>query len=123
MSAGSSSGRPTRSSSRSVRDIAGELPILVPGVGAQGGDVAASVPAGTTTDGTGLLLSSSRAILYASPGEDFAEAARAVALRTATAIRDAVLIVGLSVPAATPSAASRPAVSWAPNTTRLFVAT
>ena len=45
---------------RAVREIAGDLPILVPGVGAQGGDVAASVAAGTTADGTGLLLSSSR---------------------------------------------------------------
>ena len=70
---------------RSVRDIAGDLPILVPGVGAQGGDLAASVAAGTTPDGTGLLLSSSREILYASSGEDFAEAARAAALRTAAA--------------------------------------
>jgi orotidine-5'-phosphate decarboxylase len=74
---------------RSVRAIVGDLPILVPGVGAQGGDLAASVLAGTTTDGTGLLVSSSREILYASAGEDFAAAARAVALRTATAIRDA----------------------------------
>jgi len=74
---------------RTVRAIAGELPILVPGVGAQGGDLAASVGAGTTPDGTGLLVSSSREILYASSGEDFATAARAVALRTATAIRDA----------------------------------
>jgi orotidine-5'-phosphate decarboxylase len=73
---------------RSVRAIVGELPILVPGVGAQGGDLAASVLAGTTTDGTGLLVSSSREILYASAGEDYAAAARAVALRTATAIRD-----------------------------------
>jgi orotidine-5'-phosphate decarboxylase len=75
---------------RTVRAIAGELPILVPGVGAQGGDLAASVSAGTTPDGTGLLVSSSREILYASAGEDFATAARAVALRTATAISDAV---------------------------------
>jgi orotidine-5'-phosphate decarboxylase len=65
-----------------VRDIAGELPILVPGVGAQGGDVSASVAAGATSNGTGLLLSSSRAILYASLGEDFAEAARARAQET-----------------------------------------
>jgi orotidine-5'-phosphate decarboxylase len=74
---------------RAVRAIVGELPILVPGVGAQGGHLAASVLAGTTTDGTGLLVSSSREILYASAGEDFAAAARAAALRTATAIREA----------------------------------
>jgi orotidine-5'-phosphate decarboxylase len=67
---------------RAVRDIVGELPILVPGVGTQGGDVAAALAAGTTGDGTGLLLSSSRAILYASSGDDFAAAARAQALAT-----------------------------------------
>jgi orotidine-5'-phosphate decarboxylase len=70
----------------SVREIAGTLPILVPAVGEQGGDVAASVIAGTTAAGTGLLLSSSRDILYASSGEDFAEAARARALATVAAI-------------------------------------
>jgi orotidine-5'-phosphate decarboxylase len=75
---------------RAVRAIADELPILVPGVGAQGGDLTASVHAGTTADGTGLLVSSSREILYASGGEDFAAAAREVARRTATAISDAV---------------------------------
>ena len=62
-----------------VRRIVGDLPILVPGVGVQGGDVAASVAAGSTGPGTGLIASSSRAILYASSGDDFAEAARAVA--------------------------------------------
>jgi orotidine-5'-phosphate decarboxylase len=65
-----------------VRTLAGELPILLPGVGAQRGDVAAAVRAGTTADGRGLLASSSRAILYASRGEDFAEAARAAAIAT-----------------------------------------
>jgi orotidine-5'-phosphate decarboxylase len=71
---------------RNVRAIVGDLPILVPGVGAQRGDLAACVRAGTTPDGCGLLVSSSREILYASAGEDFAAAARAVALRTAAAI-------------------------------------
>ena len=50
-SAGSSSGRRTPSSSDPYARLAGELPILVPGVGEQGGDVAASVAAGTTSDG------------------------------------------------------------------------
>ena len=72
-----------------VRRIAAGLPILVPGVGAQGGDLEASVRAGATDPGTGLLISSSRAILYASAGDDFADAARAVALRTRDAIRAA----------------------------------
>lgn len=67
-----------------VRALVGDLPLLVPGVGAQGGDVEAVVRNGATANGTGLLISSSRAILYASNGEDFAEAAReaAEALRT-----------------------------------------
>ncbi len=72
-----------------VRARVGDLPILVPGIGAQGGDLAASVAAGVTTAGTGLLLSSSRAILYASDGPDFATAARAEAERTRHAIRAA----------------------------------
>ena len=63
-----------------IRQIVGEMPLLVPGVGAQGGDVAQVVRNGQTAAGTGLLVSSSRAILYASAGEDFASAARAAAL-------------------------------------------
>jgi orotidine-5'-phosphate decarboxylase len=60
-----------------VRELVGEMPLLVPGVGAQGGDVAQVVQNGQTRSGTGLLISSSRAILYASAGEDFAHHARA----------------------------------------------
>jgi orotidine-5'-phosphate decarboxylase len=60
-----------------VRALVGEMPLLVPGVGAQGGDVAQAVQNGQTAQGTGLIVSSSRAILYASAGEDFAGAARA----------------------------------------------
>ncbi|MEO6126402.1 MAG: orotidine-5'-phosphate decarboxylase, partial [Ilumatobacteraceae bacterium] len=63
-----------------VRDIVGDIPILVPGVGFQGGDVAATLQVGRDSTGYGLMMSSSRAILYASSGEDFAEAAAAVAL-------------------------------------------
>ena len=62
-----------------VRALVGDLPLLVPGVGAQGGDVAQAVAAGRTASGTGLIISSSRAILYASAGDDFASAARAAA--------------------------------------------
>ncbi len=65
---------------RDVRTIVGDVPLLVPGVGAQGGDVEAVVKNGCTGDGTGLLISSSRAILYASRGDDFADAARAATL-------------------------------------------
>ena len=64
---------------REVRAIVGDMPILVPGVGAQGGDVEAVVSNAKSADGTGLLVSSSRAILYASSGDDFADAAGAAA--------------------------------------------
>jgi orotidine-5'-phosphate decarboxylase len=59
-----------------IREITGDIPFLVPGVGAQGGDVAQAVQNGRTRDGTGLVISSSRAILYASSGTDFTTAAR-----------------------------------------------
>lgn len=64
-----------------VRAVVGDLPLLVPGIGAQGGDVAAVLKHGLTANGTGLVISSSRAILYAGHGEDFAQAARAAALQ------------------------------------------
>jgi orotidine-5'-phosphate decarboxylase len=65
---------------REVRAIVGDIPLLIPGIGAQGGDVEAVVMNGRTSDGSGLIVSSSRAILYASSGEDFADAARAATL-------------------------------------------
>ncbi|MFM2340829.1 MAG: orotidine-5-phosphate decarboxylase [Pseudomonadota bacterium] len=64
-----------------VREIAPTLPLLIPGVGAQGGDAEATVKAGLTAQGT-IVVNSSRAVLYASRGEDFAEAARRVAMAT-----------------------------------------
>lgn len=67
---------------REVRAIVGDdMPLLVPGVGAQGGDVAQVVGNGANRDGTGLMISASRALLYASRGEDYADAA-ATAART-----------------------------------------
>lgn len=61
---------------REVRAIVGDqVPFLVPGVGAQGGDVRAVVSNARNRDGDGLVISSSRAILYASTGDDYAEAA------------------------------------------------
>ena len=60
-----------------VRELVGEMPLLVPGVGAQGGAVAQAVEHGQTRSGRGLIMSSSRGILYSSGGEDFARAARA----------------------------------------------
>ena len=58
-----------------IRSLVGDMPLLIPGIGAQGGDVAATVANGKTADGTGLMINSSRGILYASMGPDFAEAA------------------------------------------------
>ncbi|MDR2788271.1 MAG: orotidine-5'-phosphate decarboxylase [Candidatus Accumulibacter sp.] len=70
-----------------VRELTGDMPILVPGVGAQGGDIAATVKAGRTPkNGAGLIISSSRAILYAGGGEDHAQAARRAAKETRDAI-------------------------------------
>lgn len=71
---------------REVRAIVGDMPLLVPGVGAQGGDVEAVVTNAKSADGTGLVISSSRAILYASSRGDFAEAAAGAARE----LRDAI---------------------------------
>jgi orotidine-5'-phosphate decarboxylase len=72
-----------------VRAVAPTTPILVPGIGAQGGDPGAAVAAGVRADGRGLMISSSRAIIYASQGDDFAEAARAAAIDARAATRPA----------------------------------
>jgi orotidine-5'-phosphate decarboxylase len=65
---------------RAVReDVPADMPILIPGAGAQGGDVAAVVAANREANSNAYLINSSRSILYASPGEDFAEAARSAA--------------------------------------------
>jgi orotidine-5'-phosphate decarboxylase len=82
-----------------VRAVAPTLPLLIPGVGAQGGDAAATVKAGwrhaqdaiATTTGP-VIVNSSRAILYASSGADFAQAARSEALRTRTVLEQARLL-------------------------------
>ncbi len=71
---------------REVRALVGDIPFLVPGVGAQGGDVEAVVKNAKTADGTGLVVSSSRAILYATNGNDFAE----VAGNAAKTLRDEI---------------------------------
>lgn len=74
-----------------VRAIIGDMPLLIPGIGAQGGDIDATVNAGKIPGkpGTGMIINSSRAILYASSGTDFAEAARTAALNTRNALRTA----------------------------------
>ena len=69
-----------------VRRLTGDMPLLVPGIGAQGGDIESTVQAGCTARGDGLMINSSRAILYAANAEDYAEAARRVAIETRDAI-------------------------------------
>jgi len=69
-----------------VRALVGDMPLLVPGVGAQGGDAEEVVLRGSTPSGTGLMVSASRAVLYASSGADYADAARAEAQRLRTTL-------------------------------------
>ena len=76
-----------------MRAVAPTVPLLIPGVGAQGGDAVATVKAGyraangeTTAP---IVVNSSRAVLYASGGADFAQAARAAAIATRDQLRDA----------------------------------
>jgi orotidine-5'-phosphate decarboxylase len=71
-----------------VRELAPTLPLLIPGIGAQGGDAQATVRAGWRP-GAPIVVSSSRAVLYASSGDDFAEAARRVALATRDTLNEA----------------------------------
>ena len=71
-----------------VRRVAPTLPLLIPGVGAQGGDAVATVRAGWRANAP-IIVNSSRAILYASGGTDFAAAARAEALKTRTLLQHA----------------------------------
>ncbi|MGG1946141.1 orotidine-5'-phosphate decarboxylase [Trinickia sp. NRRL B-1857] len=65
-----------------VRGIVGDMPLLIPGIGAQGGDVEATVRAGRTAAGEGMMINSSRAILYAGKDENFAREAARVAQET-----------------------------------------
>lgn len=69
-----------------VRKLVDEMVLLVPGIGAQGGDVEATVKAGVNSAGRGLIINSARAILYASSGDDFSVAAK----QAATAARDEI---------------------------------
>jgi orotidine-5'-phosphate decarboxylase len=74
-----------------VRSIVGNMPLLIPGIGAQGGDVEATVKAGKDSSGRGgMLINSSRAIIYASKGEDYALAAARVAKATRDSIQAAL---------------------------------
>ena len=67
---------------RAVRSIVGDMPLLIPGIGAQGGDLAATLDAGLCSDGTGVMINSSRAIIYASSGDDYQNAMRQAAADT-----------------------------------------
>lgn len=72
-----------------VRSIAPKLPLLMPGIGAQGGDVNAAVAAGLDADGRGMIINSSRAVIFAGKDEKFGEAAAKAAQATRDAIRAA----------------------------------
>jgi len=73
-----------------VRSVAPELPILIPGIGAQGGDLEASVKAGLDVGGRGIWINSSRSIIFASGGRDFAEKAAECAQTLHGAIQKAL---------------------------------
>ncbi len=62
-----------------IRDGHPDMPLLIPGIGAQGGDLASTVRYGVNAKGEGAIINSSRGIIYASPGKDFAQAARQAA--------------------------------------------
>lgn len=72
-----------------VRALAPATPLLVPGIGAQGGDVDAAVAAGLDAEGRSMIINSSRAVIFAGQGEDFAQAAAQAAKTTRDAIRAA----------------------------------
>lgn len=61
---------------KEVREIVGDIPILIPGIGKQGGDVEKTVMAGKDSKRGGMIINSSRGIIFASQGPDFAEVAR-----------------------------------------------
>lgn len=73
-----------------VRAIVGEMPILIPGIGVQGGDLEASVKAAINSRGEGFIISASRAVIFASERKDFAGAARVKAQDLDGAIRNAL---------------------------------
>ncbi|MGE5583291.1 MAG: orotidine-5'-phosphate decarboxylase [Bacillota bacterium] len=73
-----------------VRKIAGDLPLLIPGIGAQGGDLGQTVANGLNSRGTGIIINSSRNVIYASSNHDFAKAAADEAARLDREIRRVV---------------------------------
>ncbi len=79
---------------RRVRELCPDMPILIPGVGAQGADLAAAVRDGVDRHGRLAVVTSSRQVLYASRGSDFAEAARRVAHQLRGEMQQALASVG-----------------------------
>ena len=62
---------------KKIRSILGEnIPLLIPGVGKQGGDIKKTVEYGTNKDGVMAVINSSRGIIFAGQNEDFAEKSR-----------------------------------------------
>lgn len=73
-----------------VRQVIGaDMPLLIPGIGAQGGDIQNTVVAGCNAVGEGILINSSRSILYASAGTDWREAAAQMAINIRNEINEA----------------------------------
>ena len=72
-----------------VRELAPETPLLVPGIGAQGGDVNAAVAAGLDAHGRGMIINSSRAVIFAGQDENYAQASAKAAQATRDSIRSA----------------------------------
>ncbi len=72
---------------KSIRKIVGDVPILIPGIGAQGGDLEKTVKNGRDSKNRGMIISSSRGIIFASNGDDFADKARAEALKLSEEIK------------------------------------
>lgn len=69
-------GAPYPAELKQVRTIVGDMPILIPGIGVQGGDIEATVSAGKDSRGWGMIINASRSIIYASSDNDFAQVAR-----------------------------------------------
>jgi orotidine-5'-phosphate decarboxylase len=76
---------------REIRRIAPDMPILIPGIGAQGGDLERTVLAARDSRGQGMMVASSRSVIFASSNADFASAARSAALELDVAIKNALL--------------------------------
>ncbi len=76
-----------------IRNLIGDMPILVPGIGAQGGDLEGTLKHGVDSNKKGLIINSSRGVLYASKENDFAAAARDVVLQMNQAITNTIAAI------------------------------